>query len=127
MIEIIDQHPKFWKGKTDAIITIVNEISKVKIFQNQIRECSLELVYSLAKSTPSAIKKSEQFKKVFIPLLFSLMLEVDNENDEKKWEKNMEEDEVESDEMFYAVRDSFDRLSLDLGGDFFYGSNSRIY
>ena len=125
MIEIIDQHPKFWKGKTDAIITIVNEISKVKIFQNQIRECSLELVYSLAKSTPSAIKKSEQFKKVFIPLLFSLMLEVDNENDEKKWEKNMEEDEVESDEMFYAVRDSFDRLSLDLGGDFFMGATAE--
>ena len=62
MIEIVEQHPKFWKGKTDAIITIVNEISKGKIFQNSIRECALELVYSLAKSSPSSIKKSEQFK-----------------------------------------------------------------
>ena len=125
LIEIIDQHPKFWKGKADPIILIVNEISKAKIFQNQIRECSLELVYSLAKSTPSAIKKSQQFKSTFIPLLFSLMLEVDNENDEKKWEKNMEEDEAESDEMFYAVRDSFDRLSLDLGGDYFMGATAE--
>jgi hypothetical protein len=82
-------------------------------------------VYSLAKSTPSAIKKSQQFKSTFIPLLFSLMLEVDNENDEKKWEKNMEEDEAESDEMFYAVRDSFDRLSLDLGGDYFMGATAE--
>ena len=113
MIEIIDQHPKFWKGKTDTIITIVNEISKGKIFQNQIRECALELVYSLAKSTPSAIKKSEQFKNTFLPLLFNLILEVDNENDEKAWEKNIEENELDSDEMFYAVRDSFDRLALD--------------
>ena len=121
IIEIIDQHPKFWKGKTDDIITIVNEISKVKIFQNQIRECALELVYSLAKSTPSVIKKSAQFKNLFIPLLFNLMLEVDSENDEKKWEKNVEEDESDFDQMFYAVRDSFERLALDLGGEFFMG------
>ena len=88
MIEIIDQHPKFWKGKTDIIINIVIEISKGKIFQNQIRECALELVYSLAKSSPSAIKKSNNFKNNFLPLLFNLMLEIDNENDEAKWEKN---------------------------------------
>ena len=125
MIEIIDQHPKFWKGKTDTIITIVNEISKGKIFQNQIRECALELVYSLAKSTPSSIKKSEQFKNTFLPLLFNLILEVDNENDEKAWEKNIEENEVDSDEMFYAVRDSFDRLALDLGGEFFMGATAE--
>ena len=125
MIEIIDQHPKFWKGKEDTIITIVNEISKGKIFKNQIRECALELVYSLAKSTPSSIKKSGQFKQLFIPLLFNLMLEVDNENDEKKWEKNIEENEAEFDEMFYAVRDSFDRLALDLGGDYFMGATAE--
>ena len=121
MIEIIDQHPKFWKGKTDTIITIVNEISKPKIFTNQIRECSLELVYSLAKSSPSSIKKSAQFKNLFIPLLFTLILEIDFENDEKEWEKNLEENETDADEMFYAVRDSFDRLATDLGGDYFMG------
>ena len=119
MIEIIDQHPKFWKGKTDIIINIVNEISKGKIFQNQIRECALELVYSLAKSSPSVIRKSENFKKIFLPLIFNLMLEIDNENDDSKWEKNIEENEEDRDEMFYAVRDSFDRLATDLGGDYF--------
>ena len=118
MIEIIDQHPKFWKGKTDTIITIVNEISKPKIFKNDLRECALELVFSLAKSSPSAIKKSAQFKNTFLPLLFSLILEVDYENDEKGWEKNIEENEADADEMFYAVRDSFDRLAVDLGEEY---------
>ena len=118
MIEIIDQHPKFWKGKTDTIITIVNEISKPKIFKNDLRECALELVFSLAKSSPSSIRKSSQFKAVFLPLLFSLILEIDYENDEKGWEKNLEENEQDADEMFYAVRDSFDRLALDLGEDY---------
>ena len=119
MIEIIDTWPKFWKGKTDTIINIVNEISKGKIFKNQIRECALEMVYSLAKQSPSVIKKSTNFKNIFLPLLFNLMLEIDNENDDAKWEKNLEEDEEDRDEMFYAVRDSFDRLATDLGGDYF--------
>ena len=79
MIDIVDQHPKFWKGKTDALITIVNEISKGKIFKNTIRECALELIYSLAKSSPSTIKKSQQFKNIFLPLIFNLILEVDFE------------------------------------------------
>ena len=124
MIEIIDQHPKFWKGKADTIINIVNEISKGKIFQNQIRECALELVYSLAKSSPSAIKKSANFKNIFLPLIFNLMLEIDYENDDAKWEKNIEENEEDRDEMFYAVRDSFDRLATDLGGDYFMSATS---
>ena len=124
LIEIVDQHPKFWKGKTDTIINIVNEISKGKIFQNQIRELSLELVLSLAKTSASSIKKSANFKNIFLPLLFNLMLEIDNENDDAKWEKNYEENEENRDEMFYAVRDSFDRLSLDLGGDFFMSATS---
>ena len=125
MIDIVDQHPKFWKGKTDTIITIVNEISKAKIFQNSIRECALELVYSLAKSSPSSIKKSAQFKNVFLPLLFNLLLEIDFENDEKGWEKNIEENENDADEMFYGVRDSFDRLAVDLGGDFVMGCTAE--
>ena len=121
LIEIIDHHPKFWKGKADTIIPIVNEISKGKIFDNQIRECALELVLSLAKSSPSSIKKSSGFKTIFIPLIFNLMLEIDNETNDKKWEKNIEEDEQDFDDMFYAVRDSFDRLAMSLGGDFFMG------
>ena len=47
--------------------TLDKKISKGKIFQNQIRECALELVYSLAKSSPSAIKKSNNFKNNFLP------------------------------------------------------------
>mgnify|MGYP004445146239 FL=1 len=105
MNEIVEQFPRFWKGKTEDIINIVNEISKGKIFANNIRECALELVYSLAKNSPSVIKKSNGFKKLFIPLLFNLMLEVDDENDLKSWEKKVEEDETDAEEMIYGVRD----------------------
>ena len=46
-------------------------------------------------------------------------MEIDNENDDAKWEKEIEENDEDRDEMFYAVRDSFERLSTDLGGDYF--------
>ena len=90
---LIDLHPKFWKGKADLIIHIVCEISKTKSFPNTIRESALELVYSLCESSPKAVKKSENFKKEFLPLLFELLMEVDNINNLEQWEKQVEEDE----------------------------------
>ena len=55
----------------------------------------------------------------------NLLLEIDYENDEKGWEKNIEENENDADEMFYGVRDSFDRLAVDLGGDFVMGCTAE--
>ena len=37
------------------------------------------------KNSPSIIKKSDNFKKFFLPLIFNLLLEVDNENDINKY------------------------------------------
>lgn len=116
---LIDAHPKFWKGKADLIIHIVGEICRTKAFPNKIRETALELVYSLCTNSPKAVKKSENFKKIFLPLLFELLLEVDNIDNLDKWEKQVEQDETDLEDMYYAVRDSFERLSVDLGGKFF--------
>ena len=116
---IVERHPKFWKSKIDLLIDIVCEIAKGKMFSNTIREASLELIFSLAKNLPGVPKKSDNFKNKFIPLLFELMLEVDNVDNLQAWEKQVEEDEVDLKDMFYGVRDSFERLSIDLGGKYF--------
>ena len=121
---ILDSHPKFWKGKSDMIIDIVCQIVKGKTFTNSIREIALELVYSLAKNVPGAVKKSNNFKNIFIPLMFELLLEVDNIDNIPAWEKQVEEDEVDLDDIFYGVRDGFERLSIDLGGKFFMEATS---
>jgi len=65
------------------------------------------------------MKKCQNLKDKFIPMLFELLCEVDNIDNENEWEKQKEEDENDKEEMFYAIRDSFDRLSLDLDGKFF--------
>ena len=126
MNNIIERHPKFWKEKIELIIDIVCQISKGKIFQNQIRESALELIFSLAKKNPGSIKKSNNFKTIFLPLLFELLYEIDNKDNIEKWEKQKEEDEVDLDDMYYAVRDSFERLSIDLGDKFFMQSISQL-
>ena len=126
MNTIIDRHPKFWKEKTELIIDIVCQISKGTLFKNEIRESALELVFSLAKKNPSTIKKSSNFTNIFLPLLFELLYEVDNKDNLEKWEKQKEEDETDLEEMYYAVRDSFERLSLDLGDKFFMSAISNL-
>ena len=119
LIGIIDSHPKFWKNKEDLILNIVCEISRGKIFKNDIRESALEMAFALIKNNPSKMKKCQNLKDKFIPMLFELLCEVDNINEEDKWEKQKEEDENDKEEMFYAMRDSFDRLSIDLDGKYF--------
>ena len=126
MNNIIERHPKFWKEKTDLIIDIVCQISRGKLFENSIRESALELIFSLAKNNPGTIKKSNNFKNIFLPLLFELLYEIDNKDNIEKWEKQKEEDEVDLDEMYYAVRDSFERLSIDLGDKFFMPAISQL-
>ncbi|MCQ2815925.1 MAG: hypothetical protein MJ252_01545 [archaeon] len=121
---LIDLFPKFWKDKVELIISITGEIAKTKDFPNSIREISLELVLTLCVNFSKVIKKSENFKKIFLPLLFELLLEVDNPTDIDKWEKQKEVDETDREEMFYAVRDTFDRLSNDLGDKYFMEATS---
>ena len=87
---LIDTYPKFWKGKMDNIIHITSEIAKTKEFPNAIRETSLELVLSLCANSSKAIKNSANFKNVFLPLIFELLMEVDYPDDISKWEKQTE-------------------------------------
>lgn len=68
---------------------------------------------------PSKIRKSNNFTNLFIPEMFELIKEIDNENDINKWEKLLKEDENDLEDMFYNVKNGFERLSINLGGKYF--------
>ena len=116
---LTDTHPKFWKGKIEIFIDIVCKIEMEKKIKSTIRSSALELVYSLTKKIPAVLRKSNNFLNIFIPLLFQLLLEIDNENNIQNWEKMIDEDESDREEMFYIVKSGIERLSIDLGGKFF--------
>ena len=119
LIFLVDSYPKFFKNNIDTIIECASKIASQPKISFHLRSSALEIVYSLANSIPAKIRSSKNFQAIFIPLLFKLLLEIDNINSMEEWEKLKEEDENDMEYMFYSVKGGFERLSLDLGGEFF--------
>jgi hypothetical protein len=119
MNNLTDNHPKFWKQNLEILIQIVCEIGKEKSFSNAIRESSLEIIYGVAKKSPAFLRKSANFKGLFIPLLFELLLDIDNVNNLENWNKLTEDLESDLENMCFGAREGISRLSVDLGGKFF--------
>ncbi len=119
LIFLVDSYPKFFKNSIDLIIDSVCKISSEKKISFHLRSSSLEIVFSLANSIPGKIRSSKNFQELFVPLLFKLLLEIDNIDSLDKWEELKEEDENDMEFMFYSVKSGLERLSIDLGGEFF--------
>ena len=119
LIFLIDSYPKFFKNNIDEIIEFVSKISSEKKIEFHIRTSILEIIYSLSHSIPGKIRSNEKFNKVFIPLIFQLLLDIDNKDSLEKWEKLKEEDENDLEFMFYHIKSGLERISIDLGGKYF--------
>ena len=119
LIFLVDSYPKFFKNNVDSIIECVSKIASEPKINYHLRSSALEIIYSLANSIPGKIRSSKNLKDIFIPLLFKLLLEIDNINSIDNWEKLKEEDENDMEYMFYSVKGGLERLSIDLGGEFF--------
>ena len=119
LIFLVDGFPKFFINNLDGIIEFVCKISGEKKIEFKIRTSILEIVYSLAHSIPAKIRGCKNFIRIFIPHIFNLLLEIDNINSLEEWEKLKEEDENELEYMFYHIKSGLERISIDLGGEFF--------
>ena len=120
LIILVDGYPKFFINNLDELIEFVCKISSEEKIEFSIRSSSLELIYSLAHSIPAKIRGSKNFIELFIPLIFRLLKELDNIDSLEKWEKIKEEDESDLEFMFYHIKSGLERISLDLGGKFFF-------
>lgn len=118
LVDLAESQGKFWKDNLDELVNVVCEIAKETSFENEIREISLEIVYSLAKATPVNMRKCKVLKSTFIPLLFHLMCDLDNVKDLEAWTETNEEDEIDFTEMFYGTVEGLGRLCHDLGGKY---------
>jgi ribosomal protein S13 len=116
---LTESHPKFWKENLEVLIHYMCEIGREATFSNEIRESAIEIIYTIAKKSPAFLRKSKNFANIFMPLVFSLLLDLDNVNNIDAWNKVTEEDEKDLELMFYGARDGISRLSIDLGAKFF--------
>ena len=120
LIVLVDGYPKFFIENLNELIEFVCKISSEKNIEFNIRSSSLEIIYSLAHSIPAKIRGSKSFLGTFIPLIFNLLLEIDNIDSIENWAKIKEEDESDLQFMFYHLKSGLERISLDLGGQFFF-------
>ena len=126
LIFLVDTYPKFFINNMDSLIDFVSKISLEKKIEFHIRTSSLEIIYSLAHSMPAKLRENKKYKEVFLPLIFQLILELDNINSLDKWEKLKEDDENDLEFMFYQLKNGIERISLDLGGEFFFNSINNL-
>lgn len=119
LIFLADSYPKFFINNLNEIIEFVCKIaSEIKI-DFRLRISSLEIIYTLAHSIPAKIRENQTFVKIFIPLIFNLILDIDNIDSTENWNKLKEEDENELEFMFYHIKSGLERISMDLGGQYF--------
>jgi hypothetical protein len=115
---LTEAHPKYWKENFETFLHVLYEIIREKSFGQTIRESALEIIYTLANKTPAFIRKSNNFIVEIIPMLFDLLLDVNDVDNLEAWNKLTAEEENQKENMIYSVNDGIRRLSIDIGGKF---------
>jgi Importin repeat len=86
---LTDVNSKIWQSHIESIVSVICEIAKQKTFESNTRESAVEILLTIANRSPAFLRKSENFKTQFLPLVFELLLEIDNLNDLEKWNKEV--------------------------------------
>ena len=82
-----DFHPKLFKEKLELLIEVCCQILQEKSFDEGVKEPTLQIILTVASKTPAFMRKSDNFNKTFLPLLFSMMLDVNCPNNVEEWNK----------------------------------------
>lgn len=113
---LTESYPKLWKNHVEVLINVICEILKQTSFSFITRESALEIILTLANKTPAFLRKSQNFKNLYLPLVFELLLDIDHVNDIDAWNKDTDENDNEKEQMHFVARDALERLAIDIGG-----------
>ena len=115
---LCEAYPKLWKDKLELLIQVCCQIFQESGFDELVKEPTLQIILTMASKTPAFIRKSDNFNKSFLPLLFSMMLDLNCADNFEEWNKQTQETEKDCKEMFFNAVDGIERLALDLGGQY---------
>ncbi len=86
---LCEAYPKLWKDKLELFIEVCCQILQEKSFDEGVKEPTLQIILTMTSKTPAFMRKSDAFNKTFLPLIFSLMLDVNCPNDIEAWNKQV--------------------------------------
>ena len=117
---LVEIHPKLFKNNLEYFIEIICEILKSNndVISLVLKQSTFQIILSISKGTPAFLRKSENFKNKFVPLLLFLLKDVDNKNELESWTQNNDDNDYQFDDMFYAAREGIELLAIDLGPKF---------
>lgn len=129
IIEFADIHSKLIKPIFPQVIEFCKHLLENKSIQGSIKQSALELLLTIAESSPGMTRKNQVFITFLIQYLMELMTKIDipdlddlalsddsnDEEDEEDWANRDEEDDL-SDSVDAISGQALDRISCALGG-----------
>lgn len=65
--EFTSTHPEVWKNNSGQLLNIISQVISTKSFEIGTRANATEVVLSLAKEMPAALRKAEETKTLLFP------------------------------------------------------------
>lgn len=114
LIDMAETVPKFLRPQIEAIFEVCINVFSSSEVDDEWRHLALEVMVSLAENAaPMVRKKAEKYIAALVPLILSMMSDLEDEDD---WAVSDEINEDDSGENNIIAESALDRLACSLGG-----------
>jgi hypothetical protein len=113
LVTIAQMQPIFFKGSLDSVVSAMLTVAGSSGLEFSTRSMALELMVTLTESAPALARKCPGLVQGLIPLAMSLMLEV--EEDDEEWARGKYVEEV-PDENSAVGDEAIERVAAGMGG-----------
>jgi hypothetical protein len=116
LIELTQNYPEIWGNDAQKLIFVCSDVMKTANFELATRQTALEIVSTLAEGNPTLVRQQkDNLKDNFLPALFLMMTQVENEDDEAAWAAKAEEEILGKDDSASIAAEALDRIASILG------------
>lgn len=113
LVTIAEEQPTFFKASMDSVVAAMLTVAKAEALDFPTRSIALELMVTLTETAPALARRCPGLVEGLVPLAMSLMLDVEEEEDEWAAGKYMEEPE---DENYVVGEEAIERAASGMGG-----------
>lgn len=112
LISIGSSQPIFFKGNMDAVVDAMLMVANSSSLEFRTRSTALELTVTLSETAPALARRCRGLVEGLIPLAFSIMLEV--EEDDAEWASGKYTEDAE-DENYFVGEEAIERAAAGMG------------
>ena len=113
LVAIANSQPIFFKGNVDAVVEAMLTVAQSKDLEFPTRSIALELMVTLTETAPALARRCRGLVQGLVPLAFSIMQDLEEEEDE--WVAGKYAEEAE-DENVFVGEEAVERAAAGMGG-----------